>query len=187
MTPKAAEEKLLARHKRVSQRKSGPASLQFTITEKQAVRTLAAQGHSQGTIASRAKMSLSQLKRAFESDPELREAFDQGLAEERLVLDQALLKTARDSKNPRQVQAVMSLLKSRHGYREGSLSGTQVNVQVNNNLPAPLDPRKFAALMKRIEKQGAPEVIEVTPEPRPVNVSIDPVAAVKADQRGDPE
>ena len=158
MTPKVAEEKLIARRKRVAT-KRGPKSLGFTITEQDAVRCLAAHTHSQTTIATRAGMSARDFRRACEADSKLRDAFDAGVAEERLKLDSALFKTALDSKNPRQVQAAMSLLKSRHGLTEGG--GASVSVNVNNvlALPSPQDARKYIATVKRIAAQ-TPTVIE---------------------------
>lgn len=184
MTEKQALEKLLERHKRVSARKSGPMPLGFTIPEKQAVRTLAASQHSKGTIAARAGMSRKQFDKALEADSELADAFEAGVAEERLKIEQALYKAATDVRNPRQVQACMALLKVRHGYRDNSAtSATQVNVQVNNNLPAPLDPRRFAAMMKRIEKQRPPVEIEATPEPRGPNTETDPITAIREAQK----
>jgi hypothetical protein len=183
MTPKEAEKHLLERHKRVELRKGGAPSLKFTRLEKLAVQCLAAHAHTQATIANRAHMSIKQLSKAFEGDPELREAYDQGIAEERLRIDTALLKTATDGKNPRQVQAAMSLLKSRHGVTEGG--GKGVSVQVNNvlALPSPQDSRKYLSTVKRVAAR-APVTVEHAPQEQdraPIK-RVDPVAAVRAAQ-----
>lgn len=181
MTPKQAEAHLLERHKRVELRKGGPPSLKFTRMEKLAVQCLAAHAHTQATIANRAHMSVQQLAKAFDGDPALREAYDQGIAEERLRIDTALLKTALDTKNPRQVQACMSLLKSRHGVTEGG--GKGVSVQVNNvlALPSPQDARKYQSMIKRVAK-NAPTMIEQEATPPGPRVEVDPIQAVKDSQ-----
>lgn len=181
MTPKQAEAILIARKQRVSGNKGGAESLAFSKQEREAIRHLAAQAHSQGTIANRAGITLAQLKRAFEMDTLLREAYDAGIAEERLKIDQALLKTALDSKNPRQVQSAMSLLKSRHGLTEGG--GKSVSVNVNNvlALPSPQDFRKYQSIMKRVTKL-APTVIEHAPQGTP-RIAVDPIKAVREKQK----
>ena len=175
MTPKVAEAKLIDRRKRVITNR-GPQSRGFTIIERDAVRCLASHAHSQQTIANLAGMSLAHFKRSMESDSKLREAYDAGISEERFRIDSALLKTALDSRNPRQVQAAMSLLKSRHGVTDGG--GLSVAVQVNNilSLPSPQDARKYQAVIKRIAKQ-APATIEhkSDDQDRAMTVSRDPV------------
>lgn len=158
MTPKTAEAKLMDRRKRVAT-KRGPQSASFTMIERDAVQCLAAHAHSQTTIAARAGMSARQFQRACESDTKLRDAYDAGIAEERLRIDSALLKTALDSKNPRQVQAAMSLLKSRHGLTEGGGGSVSVNVQNVLALPPPQDSRKYQSIIKRVAAQ-TPTVIE---------------------------
>ncbi len=173
MTPKVAEEKLIERRKRVITNR-GPHKRGFTIIERDAVRCLASHAHSQQTIANRAGMSLAHFKREFESDSKLREAYDAGIAEERLSIDTALLKTALDSRNPRQIQAAVSLLKSRHGYTDGG--GVSVAVQVNNilSLPSPQDTRKYQAVIKRVAKQ-APATIEHDASLSGPRIALDPV------------
>jgi hypothetical protein len=180
MGPKAAEEKLIS-SRRVRKGKRGPASQQFTSIEKECVRILAEDGHSQQTIAYRAGLSLSEFKRALLADTQLREAWETGIAEERLRIVRALRKTAFSSTNPRQIPAAGLLAKMRHGFSESGGSSATSNVNVAINLPAPQDARKYQAIINRTQK-NAPAVIEHQstigpPEP------LDPIASVKRRQQ----
>ena len=104
MTPAVAETKLIE-SRRTRKKATGPPSLGFTITQIQAVRALAANCHSQRSIATLAGLTHKQFRAAMEADPELRDAWDVGIADERSSIESALLKTALATGNPRQVQA----------------------------------------------------------------------------------
>lgn len=179
MTPRTAEEKLAARKKR-THGKPGPLALNFTLPEIAAVHCLAAHGHTSGTIATRSGLSIKQFRKARERDERLSDALIAGRAEERLKINGALLKTALDPKNPRQVQAAVSLLKARHGYVDGGKGGG-VDVTVNNTLsiPAPLDERKYKRLITEAAKDTRPVLIEhdTSDDALGPRLPVDPVRA----------
>lgn len=179
MTPRTAEEKLAARKKR-THGKPGPLALNFTLTEIAAVRTLAAHGHTSATIASRSGLSIKQFRKARERDERLSDALEAGRAEERLKINGALLKTALDPKNPRQVQAAVSLLKARHGYVDGGKGGgVEVNVANTISLPGPLDERKYKRLITEAAKETRPVMIEhdTSADAPAKRLPVDPVRA----------
>jgi hypothetical protein len=182
VTPKTAEAKLIERKRK--KRRTGPMPLSFTIPEIDAVRTLAAHGHSQATIASRAGLTSKQFKKAREKDERLDEAMIAGRAEEKLRITTALLKTATDSSNPRQVQAAVTLAKMRHGFRDGS-GGGGVEVNVTNQLaiPGPLDARTYRKLVADAVKDRPVLIEQKDDEARPLRLPDDPVGSVLSKRR----
>lgn len=174
---KRAEEKLAARKKRFLKR-PGPTSLAFTITEIDSVRSLAAHGHTSATIATRAGLTSKQFRKAREKDETLSEALVAGKAEERLRITTALLKTATDPSNPRQVQAAVTLAKMRHGFVDGKAGGVEVNVANTIALPGPLDPRTYKKLIRESDNARAPMIIEhASEDDLSRRAPVDPVAA----------
>jgi len=180
MGPKAAEEKLISSRRR-RKGKRGPASQKFTSIEKECVRVLAEDGHSQQSISYRAGLSLSEFKRALQADRGLREAWETGIAEEKLLIVKALRKTAFSSTNPRQVPAAVLLAKMRHGFSDNAGSSATSNVNVAINLPAPQDARKYQAIINRTQK-NEPAVIQHQPTDGPP-APLDPIASVKRRQQ----
>lgn len=111
----------------------------------QTIRMLAADGWSMRGLASHLGTTQDTVRRWFDEQPELREAFDQGREAERHTLHNRLYRIAtEDGIEPRDAAiASMFLLKARHGYREGD-QGEQVNrVAITFNLPGAMPLEKF--------------------------------------------
>ena len=185
MNVKGAEKTLIESRRRRKKR-TGPPSLDYTEPERIAVQTLAANCHIQASIAGLSGLSISQFKRGFEADPKVRAAWEMGVAQERVKIEQALLRTALSPSNPRQVQAATALLKSRHGVSEGGGSSVSVNVQNVFALPAPQDARKYQAIIKRTQKHQ-PSLIEHETQAQGARIPTapDPIATLKRKQWGD--
>ena len=94
---------------------------------------LAANGSSMLGIAGAFGTYPEVLRRWFDDDPALKEAFDQGRERERHTLHNALYRAAVEGGN---MTAAMFLLKSRHGYREGDQGDNANRVSIQFNLPA---------------------------------------------------
>ncbi len=119
-------------HKRGPKPKTAPANAA------ERVEALAADGFSIRGVAAGLGASADTLRRWFDEDPELQEAFERGRERERHTLHNALYRAATEQGN---ASAAMFLLKARHGYREGDQGDTANRVSINFTLPAamPLD------------------------------------------------
>jgi hypothetical protein len=105
--------------------------------------TLASEGHSMLGIAGAFGTYPDVLRRWFDENPGLKEAFDQGRERERHTLHNALFKAATEGGN---MVAAMFLLKSRHGYREGDQADASNRVAIQFNLPAALPLADFKVI-----------------------------------------
>ena len=180
MTKTEAEKRLQERRKRCA-RKRGPMSVSFTATELLAVIALASQGRTQETIARDAGLSLSNFKRAFESDEKLRDSWLIGKAIRREQRIDDLEKQSRRG-NTRATELLLRYEHGDAGPQTARQGGNAVTVNINaNTIPPAQDGRTYAALMKRIQKGNAPTLIEHDEPERPV--IVDPIASVKAKQR----
>jgi hypothetical protein len=92
------------------------------------IKQMASQGHSATGIAAHFKVVRSTIKRWFEEDESLLEAFEQGRETERQALHALIVQSAVMNK-PANANA-MFLLKCRHGYREFDSPNTKVDVNV---------------------------------------------------------
>jgi AcrR family transcriptional regulator len=92
------------------------------------IKELAIQGHSLTGVASHFKVSRQLVKRWFEDDSDLEEAFEQGREFERKALDDLIKRDAAAGK-PANANA-MFLLKCRHRYREVDSPKTGINLGV---------------------------------------------------------
>lgn len=105
----------------------------------------AADGHSVLGIAHALGTSPDTLRKWFDADPTLKEAFDKGRERERHALHNMLYRQAMEGAN---ATAAMFLLKARHGYREGD-TGDQANrVHITFSLPGALPLAAFVDEVK---------------------------------------
>lgn len=103
------------------------------------IEELAAEGHGVVGVARQLGVSPDTLRRWFDDDSALKEAFEFGREAERFYLHSLLRKQAEKGN----VIAGLFLLKARHGYIEGD-QGEQANrVQITFNLPGALKPEQF--------------------------------------------
>lgn len=100
---------------------------------------VAANGASIGGIASSFGVGTEVFKRWLEEQPSLKDAIDRGRERERHVLHSGLVKAAKQGN----IVAMMFLLKSRHGYREGDQGDTANRVSITFSLPGALKPEQF--------------------------------------------
>lgn len=104
------------------------------------IEALAADGFSVIGVASALGTSQDTLRKWFDADPSLKDAFDQGRERERHTLHNLLYRQATESGN---ATAAMFLLKTRHGYREGDQAEQANRVQINFTLPGPMPMAEF--------------------------------------------
>ncbi len=130
------------------------------------VRRLAAAGCNKKVIATELGLSVGAFYRVLERQEDAREALDigTGLEEAHLV---NLLRIAADKGN---VIAAMFLLKTRHGYLEGSAPTTVVPIQIT--LPGALTPQQYAERLAARQAAVPPAdaaliATDVTPSPAP--------------------
>jgi len=97
------------------------------------IKQMASQGHSTTGIAAHFKVVRTTLKRWFEEDESLEEAFEQGKETERQALHALIVQSAVLNK-PANANA-MFLLKCRHGYREFDSPNTKVDVAITQVAP----------------------------------------------------
>lgn len=97
------------------------------------IKSMASQGYSIVGIAAHFKVVRSTVKRWFEEDESLEEAFEQGRETERQALHALIVQSAVQNK-PANANA-MFLLKCRHSYREFDSPNTKVDVNLNQPQP----------------------------------------------------
>ncbi len=170
-----ASSKLQGRRRRLARRKSGPASLQFTANEREAVRVLTAAGKTQETLARTSGLSIKQFRAALEKDEALQDAWAFGKAERR---EKRIAELEQQSKNG-STKATELLLRYEHrdaGPRQTNDRG-DVTVNINaDSVAAQIDGRKFSAMLQRLHKNQQRPAIEsesheVEPDP------VDPIRA----------
>lgn len=108
------------------------------------IRTMAKGGHPVTSIAAALGMSARVMRECRKRQPEVEEAFAEGLGGLEHELIHSLLKAARNGN----VAAAMFLLKCRHGYRETGQTDSAPKVAVQINLPAAMDARAYAAMVE---------------------------------------
>ena len=108
------------------------------------VEALAADGRDMVGVAAAFATSTDTLRRWFEENPDLQEAFKRGREQERYRLHNKLYRSAMDGN----VVAAMFLLKARHGYREGDQSDATNKLAITFQLPAALSPQEFAKVIE---------------------------------------
>ena len=91
------------------------------------IEALAADGFSVVGVAKGLGVSKNTLSKWYDTNPELKDAFDRGREVERHTLHNMLYRQAMEGGN---ATAAMFLLKARHGYREGAEvdAGNHVNI-----------------------------------------------------------
>ncbi len=104
------------------------------------IEALAADGFSVIGVASALGTSQDTLRKWFDADPALKEAFDQGRERERHTLHNLLYRQATENGN---TTAAMYLLNCRHRYRESDSSEQANRVQINFTLPGPMPMAEF--------------------------------------------
>lgn len=119
----------------------------------QQIERLAAGGHGITSIQKHLGIHKNTWKRWKEENPEIMEAYRAGLAAEEVHLVTELRRILSEKDNP--VPGIF-LLKTRHGYIEGSQQGPDNRVQIAVTLPAPLKPSQYKHLIE-VEKPGLPE------------------------------
>ena len=155
-----ASSKLQGRRRRLARRKSGPASLQFTVNEREAVRVLTAAGKTQETLARASGLSIKQFTAALEKDEALQDAWAFGKAERREKRIAELEQQSKDGST----KATELLLRYEHRDAGPSTSTNQasgdVNISINaDSVKAAIDGRKMRAMLQSIRKRE-PEVID---------------------------
>ena len=153
-----ASSKLQGRRRRLARRKSGPASLQFTANEREAVRVLTAAGKTQESLARASGLSIKQFRAALEKDEALQDAWAFGKAERR---EKRIAELEQQSKNG-STKATELLL--RYEHRDAGPSTNQahgaVNISINaDSVKAAIDGRKMRAMLQSIRKRE-PDVID---------------------------
>ena len=118
--------------------KRGPKPKEAPGNAADRIEALAADGFSIRGVAAGLGTSADTLRRWFDEQPDLQEAFERGRERERHALHNALYRAATELGN---MPAAMFLLKARHGYREGDQADVANRVSINFTLPAamPLD------------------------------------------------
>jgi hypothetical protein len=111
-----------------------------------AIRKAAASGATQMGVAMALGTCVDVLKRWFEEDPELKDAFDEGRELERAALHGVLHRMATKGKGRDALIASMFLLKSKHGYREGDQESQANRVAITFSLPGALPLDKFTVI-----------------------------------------
>lgn len=156
-------------------------SVSFVDKELDAVTALAAQGRLQESIAKLSGLSLSSFKRAFEGDEKLRDAWHIGKAIRR---EQRIADLEEQSKKGN-VRATELLLRFEHrdaGPQTNIGGRGDINININaETIARAVDGRTYSSLMKRIQHDRTPALIEHEPIEQPVD--IDPIEAVKQKQR----
>ena len=103
------------------------------------IRHLAATGHSVIGIARGLNVSHVVLSRWLDEYPAIREALNQGRAEEEFALHNVLFRAAMKGN----VVAAIYLTKARFGWREGDQTDTANKVSITFSLPGALKPEEF--------------------------------------------
>ena len=153
-----ASSKLQGRRRRLARRRSGPASLQFTANEREAVRVLTAAGKTQESLARASGLSIKQFRAALERDEALQDAWAFGKAERR---EKRIAELEHQSKNG-STKATELLLRYEHrdaGPSTNQASG-DVNISINaDSVKAAIEGRKMRAMLQSIRSRE-PEVID---------------------------
>ena len=115
---------------------------------KEIIQDAAAHGFTLIGIAQTLGVSVDCLRRWMDDDPDLRQSFAFGREAERRTLHNKLYRDATEGKGKDSMIAAMFLLKSRHGYKEGSEVDTQsARVQIEIKLPGALAPAQYAEVI----------------------------------------
>lgn len=115
------------------------------------IRTMARGGHPVTSIAAALGMSARVMRECRKRQPEVEEAFAEGLGGLEHELVHSLLEAARKG----QVAAAMFLLKCRHGYRETGQTDSAPKVAVQINLPAAMEAKAYAKMIEDERQQGS--------------------------------
>jgi hypothetical protein len=114
------------------------------------IESLAAEGHSNTSIAKTLKMSSETLRQIRKRDPSVQECLDRGRASLEVELTHLLLQAAREGN----VVAMIYLTKARCGWVEGQPpADTRPNITIN--LPASFSPAEYLARLRDADS-GAP-------------------------------
>jgi len=108
------------------------------------IRNMARLGHPVPSIAAALGVSRETLNQCRKRQPEVEEAFAEGLGGLEHELVHSLLEAARKG----QVAAAMFLLKCRHGYRETGQADGGPKVAVQINLPGAMDERAYTKMIE---------------------------------------
>lgn len=112
---------------------------------------LASQGNDQRTMAKALGISGAVLRHLRDGDEQVREAWDRGLGALASELTHHLLRAARKGN----ITAAIYLTKARLGWREGDApEGNRQAVQVNINLPSPLEREEYLRMVTGHTVQG---------------------------------
>jgi hypothetical protein len=130
----------------------------------EAVRLIAFSGGSQRLVASQLNISLSGLKKLMERDERVRLHYEAGLAEEEAELVRGLRRDAAGGFSP----AAMFLLKSRHGYVEGT-PAIELKPNITLVLPEARTPEQYLEDLRAREQ--AERLALPAPESAPVDVT----------------
>lgn len=103
------------------------------------IRLWASEGSTVKGIARSLGVSSETLAEWMERHPELQDAMDEGREAEHKVLHNTLYEKAKKG----DTVALLFLLKTRHGYREGDQTGSANKVSVTFNIPGPLPLDQF--------------------------------------------
>ena len=112
------------------------------------IEDMARNGDTDTSISKRLRLNRETFRFCRQRQPEVQEALDRGRAGFEDEMKDILVEAARDPKNPKQVTAVIFLLKGRCGWREvGEHPGTVVNAStVTINMPGQLSAEAFREL-----------------------------------------
>jgi predicted DNA-binding protein (UPF0251 family) len=130
----------------------------------EAVCLIAFSGGSQRLVASELGISLSGFKKLMERDERVRLQYEAGLAEEEAELVRGLRRDAAGGFSP----AAMFLLKSRHGYVEGT-PAIELKPNITLVLPEARTPEQYLEDLRARER--AEQLALPAPEPVPVDVT----------------
>lgn len=115
------------------------------------IRTMARGGHPVTSIAAALGMSARVMRECRKRQPEVEEAFAEGLGGLEHELVHSLLAAARNG----QIAAAMFLLKCRHGYRETGQTDSAPKVAVQINLPGAMDERAYMHMVEAASQGSA--------------------------------
>lgn len=107
------------------------------------LRRWAADGAPQKVMARRLGVSAETLRKWLDENPRLRAAYDEGVEAEHQLLREALFRQLDKSPTP-----AIFLLKTRHGYCEGDMTGLANKVQVTFNLPGAAPKDQWAQIIE---------------------------------------
>lgn len=140
------------------------------------IKDLASRGYSLTGVASHFKVVRSTVKRWFEENESLEEAFEQGKEIERQALHALIVRDAVAGK-PANANA-MFLLKTKHSYREFDSPNTKVDLAVNVAQPVLVvkdhgSDQQWAALCAQQQRKlTAPEAAPVLPSASQTALSV---------------